>query len=83
MANQFSNATITDQVRQHGEQLAKLTVLVERHDDDINDIKESTSLVATAVDRLVTRDEFRSRFLNIVIPLLASGMGALIGHFWH
>lgn len=81
MANQNSNATISELVRQHGETLARITTIVEQDHEDLEALKKSTEIIAKAVARQEGQDAFWTRFWNFAIPITAALVGALAGHF--
>lgn len=81
MANQYSNNSLGELVRVQGEQLARLTVIVDRHDDDLHEQKESIDLIAKAVARRETRDEFWTKILIFGLPIATTLVGAFASHF--
>lgn len=85
MANQYANASLTEQVRVQGEMLARLTAIVEQDHTDLVDLKKSTGIIAKAVARQEERETFttnlKSRILNVVVPFAAVIIGALADHF--
>lgn len=82
MANpSVSNAILQEQVRVHGEMLARLTVLVEEDHKDLGELKDSVVVIAKAVAAEETRDAFKARLINIVLPILTTLGGVIIGHF--
>lgn len=85
MANQYVSGSLGELVRVQGEQLARLTVLVEEDHRDLQELEHSVSIIAEAVARSKTleqsADALKSRVLLIVIPLVSTLVGALAGHF--
>lgn len=77
--------TLTEQVRNHGELLAKLTVLVEEDHKDLDELKKSTEIIAKAVQERETREQMKSdakaRLLMFGVPVATTVAGVIAGHF--
>jgi len=84
MPNQ-QQMTLTEQVRLHGELLARLATLVEEDRKDLEELKKSTELLAKVVAERETKEslhaDIRARILTIGVPLVTSAGGVLLGHF--
>lgn len=85
MANQYANATISEQVRIHGEMLARLTALVEQDHEDLKELKQSVAIIAKAdaarETRELTQAGFKAKIREVIVPLLAALIGVLASHF--
>lgn len=76
---------LAEQLRVQGEMLARLTVIVEEDHKDLDELKKSTELLAKVVAARETTETFKanikSRLFNFGVPLAASIVGGLVGHF--
>lgn len=82
MPNQYThNASLTEQVRIHGEMLARLTVLVEEDHKDLGALSDAVGIIAKAMAAEETREAFKVRLIALIVPVLTSVGGILIGHF--
>lgn len=85
MANQYQSSALVEQVRLHGEMLAKLTAIVDQDHEDLEELKRDTAVIAKVVAARETREtvkaDIKSKIISIGIPLAASLVGVLAGHF--
>lgn len=87
MPNQYQSSALVEQVRLHGEMLAKLTAIVDQDHEDLEELKRDTAVIAKVVAARETREtvksDIKSKIIAVGIPLAASILGVLAGHFIH
>lgn len=76
---------LREQVRMHGEMLAKLTTIVDQDHEDLHELKVSTAVIAKAVEAREAREQvktdIRLKIREVAVPLTCSIIGILAGHF--
>lgn len=85
MGNQYVNGSLGDLVRVQGEQLARLTIIVEQDHIDLVELRKSTDLIAKVVAereaKEIVRSDIKTKVFGVAIPLLCTFVGAFAGHF--